>query len=403
MFQNLLSLLKRPHVKATASDLSNNVTSASPLTQGLQACVEASVVRGDITAIHCDAIVNPTNSFLMPGGGCDWAIHAKAGHNLKSALAKIGHCALTEVVTTPGFNLPCSYILHTVAPVWIGFTENKATEAALMRCYLNIFTTAEKLTLSSIAIPLLGTGVHEIPIDVSARIAKAAFDEYFLRSEIPYDGTIRDVIFVCYSHSDEIVYTSHFISHEDIILSLDKPETLSWKSEASRITLRGNIIAQIVPSYLNKITVQSKYSCMDSVEVSSKGDTFVIESDTSDQLFVYIASSKVNQVIFEGSGRLEIEDTLKESLVLNLNGEIDAFLHGIMENLTITAGGNGTLDASGCICKNLKISQKDFFSISAKATEFVDIKKEGCGDVIVKGSPEHRQCHDEGIGVCLIE
>ena len=46
------------------------------------------IIRQDITKIECDAIVNPTNRYLTPGGGTDLAIHEAAGAELREYCAK---------------------------------------------------------------------------------------------------------------------------------------------------------------------------------------------------------------------------------------------------------------------------------------------------------------------------
>ena len=76
------------------------------------------IIRQDITKIRCDAVVNPTNPELIPGGSTDEANHTAAGPKLAETCAKLPGCELRQAVISPAFDLPCKYVIHTVGPVW---------------------------------------------------------------------------------------------------------------------------------------------------------------------------------------------------------------------------------------------------------------------------------------------
>jgi len=82
------------------------------------------VIRGDITKQKADAIVNAANSSLMGGGGVDGAIHRAGGQVIleecKKIVSKQGGCPTGEAVITTGGNLPATFVIHTVGPVWNG-------------------------------------------------------------------------------------------------------------------------------------------------------------------------------------------------------------------------------------------------------------------------------------------
>ena len=127
------------------------------------------IIRNDITTLSCDAIVNAANSKLLAGGGVCGAIFEAAGINeLSQACQKIGFCDIGHAVITKGFNLKAKYIIHTVGPI---YGENpSAEEEQLYSCYKNSLLLAKKKRLSSIAFPLISSGIYGYPKTEALRI-----------------------------------------------------------------------------------------------------------------------------------------------------------------------------------------------------------------------------------------
>jgi O-acetyl-ADP-ribose deacetylase (regulator of RNase III) len=128
------------------------------------------IVRGDITTLDVDAIVNAANSALAGGGGVDGAIHRAAGPELLRASMALAPCPPGDAVITPGFALRARYVVHAVGPVW---WDGERGEAALLRStYDQAFARALGAgDVSSIAFPAISTGAYRFPRPLAAEIA----------------------------------------------------------------------------------------------------------------------------------------------------------------------------------------------------------------------------------------
>ena len=127
------------------------------------------IIQADITTLPVDAIVNAANSSLLGGGGVDGAIHRAAGPRLLEATRKIGGCSTGQVRITPGFNLPATWVIHTVGPVWQG--GNAGEGDLLASCYRESLKLASSVGATTVAFPAISTGAYGFPMERAARIA----------------------------------------------------------------------------------------------------------------------------------------------------------------------------------------------------------------------------------------
>lgn len=161
------------------------------------------VVKGDITKITVDVVVNAANSSLLGGGGVDGAIHRAGGPEVLNECRDIrnrqGKCKTGEAVVTTAGNLPATFIVHTVGPVWNGGYKNEPE--LLANCYSNSLNLAVEKNAETIAFPNISTGIYGYPKPGAAKVAVATVREFLETNE-----SIKKVIFVCFDDDNYTLY-----------------------------------------------------------------------------------------------------------------------------------------------------------------------------------------------------
>lgn len=162
------------------------------------------IMKGDITKLEVDAIVNAANNSLLGGGGVDGAIHKAGGKEIleecKAIRRKQGGCNTGEAVITTAGLLKANYVIHTVGPVWCGGNNDEGK--LLSSCYINSLKLAEENQIKTIAFPNISTGIYGFPKERAAEIAVKTVKNYLEKSSI-----IEKVIFICFDGENYEIYS----------------------------------------------------------------------------------------------------------------------------------------------------------------------------------------------------
>ena len=159
-----------------------------------------SFIKGDITKLAVDAIVNAANTSLLGGGGVDGAIHRAAGRELLEECRTLNGCKTGEAKITRGYKLPAKFIIHTAGPVWHGGNDDE--ERLLHNAYYNSLQLAVQSDIKTIAFPNISTGVYHFPKQLAAEIAVKTVKEFITKNP----GILNEVIFVCFDDENYEIY-----------------------------------------------------------------------------------------------------------------------------------------------------------------------------------------------------
>jgi O-acetyl-ADP-ribose deacetylase (regulator of RNase III) len=154
------------------------------------------LLKGDITKVPVDAIVNAANDQLMGGGGVDGAIHLAAGAAMRLELdeirAKQGGCPTGSAVVTSAGNLPAKYVFHAVGPIYGSGGDGVAEKLA--SAYRSCLSLAEQRGVKYLSFPSISTGVYGYPVGEAAPVALREVISHLQRN----DTKLQRVVFVLF-------------------------------------------------------------------------------------------------------------------------------------------------------------------------------------------------------------
>lgn len=157
------------------------------------------LIKGDITKLQVDAIVNAANTSLLGGGGVDGAIHRAAGPLLLVECMALHGCQTGEAKLTKGYLLPAKYVIHTAGPIWRGGHSNEGELLAL--CYQNSLRLAVEQNLKTMAFPNISTGIYGFPKELAAITAISEVKKF-----LSIHDQLEKVIFVAFDDENFRIY-----------------------------------------------------------------------------------------------------------------------------------------------------------------------------------------------------
>jgi|ERR1035437_1882543 O-acetyl-ADP-ribose deacetylase (regulator of RNase III) len=157
------------------------------------------LIKGDITSLDVDTIVNAANNSLLGGGGVDGAIHEAAGPELLIECKRLNGCETGHAKITDGFRLKAKHVIHTVGPVWYGGYRDE--HSLLASCYQSSLAIAKEKKIKTLAFPGISTGAYGFPKDLAALIAVNETKRFLAKNSYP-----EKVIFVTYGDDSYEIY-----------------------------------------------------------------------------------------------------------------------------------------------------------------------------------------------------
>ncbi|WP_396278185.1 O-acetyl-ADP-ribose deacetylase [Glutamicibacter creatinolyticus] len=165
--------------------------------------MEIQLVRGDITRVGAEALVNAANPSLLGGGGVDGAIHEAAGPELLAACRAVRKNQYPDgipsgiAVATKAGKLDARWVIHTAAP---NLNLGKANPKILSDCFTNSLYVATRHDAHSVAFPAIGAGAFGWPAQQVAEIAAKAIGDWVETNK--HVTSIHRIILV--SHTDQV-------------------------------------------------------------------------------------------------------------------------------------------------------------------------------------------------------
>lgn len=157
---------------------------------------EIEIVKGDISSIEADALVNAANNHLWMGAGVAGALKRAGGQKIEDEAVRKGPIPVGDVVETTAGDLKAQYVIHAA----VMGQDLRTDETKIRSATRKALKLAEDLGLKTIAFPALGTGVGGFSLEECAQV--------MLEEVSQYPGSLK-VIFVLYSEESYQIFKTY--------------------------------------------------------------------------------------------------------------------------------------------------------------------------------------------------
>ena len=168
--------------------------------------VEISVVKGDITQIDAEAIVNAANNEFFMGGGVAGVIKGAGGKVIEEEAIRQGPVEVGEAILTSAGSLKAKYVIHAVT-MKMDFETNEET---LRKATYSSLLCSQENKITSVAFCALGCGVGRFSFEAVSKIMAQEVFGYIWQVKEP---TLKRIIFVLYSGQAFKIFKKNVISY----------------------------------------------------------------------------------------------------------------------------------------------------------------------------------------------
>ncbi|KAK4249234.1 hypothetical protein C7999DRAFT_30286 [Corynascus novoguineensis] len=207
------------------------------------------LIRGDITTLQLDAIVNAANRSLLGGGGVDGAIHRAAGPELYDECRALGGCPTGSAKITGGYGLPARKVIHAVGPIYDPLDHDKS-EQLLTGCYTRSLELAVEHGCRTIAFSAISTGVYGYPSQDAAPAALGAIRRFL---EGPDGDKLDKVVIVTFEMKDVEAYNEFIPLYfppviEDEVTTDNEDDKIIREKNEAKLAAEAEAVASELPS-----------------------------------------------------------------------------------------------------------------------------------------------------------
>ncbi len=135
---------------------------------------EIELVKGHITKVDTEVIVNAANNNFWMGSGVAGAIKAAGGQSVEDDAMAKGPVMPGEAVYSTAGKLRFKYVIHAA----VMGQDLRTNDKLIRQATVSSLNLAESLKIKSLAFPAFGTGVGGFPMTACANLMEAAVRGY---------------------------------------------------------------------------------------------------------------------------------------------------------------------------------------------------------------------------------